>query len=184
VVRLSGRMGQRRVLGQTRDDKSRKSFLAICQDCKDIKIVRMEDIDRQCRACMSISRPITARWHHMMERCYNSSFKTYSDYGGRGILVSDEWQERGNFIRWSLANGFSLDLELDRINNNGYSSDNCRWVTRKRNASNRRDSFVITAFGETKCLTEWIADDRCSVSRNTLKKRIFSGQSIENAMNR
>lgn len=41
-------------------------------------------------------------------------------------------------------NGYSKELQLDRINNNeSYSPNNCRWVTRKQNMRNRRNSIII-----------------------------------------
>lgn len=41
---------------------------------------------------------------------------------------------------------------------------------------------AITAFGETKTLGQWIADPRCSVSRNTLRKRVADGWRPEDAI--
>lgn len=55
----------------------------------------------------------------------------------RGILVSDEWRGvkgREAFVRWSLSNGFSPELELDRRRpNEGYTPENCQWITRNEN---------------------------------------------------
>lgn len=75
----------------------------------------------------------------MIERCYSTSFKQYKDYGGRGIVVDAHWHDPSVFIRWAKSNGFSPELELDRIDTDGpYSPENCRWVTKQENLRNKR----------------------------------------------
>ena len=84
------------------------------------------------------------RYYHMIDRCYNDKCEAYDNYGGRGITVSDDWRGHKHvFFEWCVVNGYSEDLELDRIDNNlGYSPSNCRFVTRQVNRNNRRDSGI------------------------------------------
>ena len=88
------------------------------------------------------NKTLETKWHNMKKRCYDPKNKDYYNYGGRGISICDEWlQDKYSFIEWSLDNGFEEGLEIDRIDNNGnYEPSNCRYVTRKENRNNRRDS--------------------------------------------
>lgn len=92
---------------------------------------------------------------HMKDRCYNSKDKNYKRYGGRGITICDEWlNDYYAFESWALANGYSDDLTIDRINNDGnYEPNNCRFVTVKGNNNNRSSNKRFTYNGKTKNLT-------------------------------
>lgn len=109
----------------------------------------------------------------MKKRCYDSNCKSFKNYGGRGITVCNEWlnPERTTVIgtkahhvtkgfvafkEWALANGYSDNLTLDRIDvNKGYSPDNCRWTTVKEQQNNTRKNVLVTYKGETKTLSQW-----------------------------
>lgn len=91
----------------------------------------------------------------MMERCTNPNCVGYKQYGARGIAVCQEWVDSPQaFVDWALANGFSPELQIDRIDNDkGYSPDNCRWVTARENIRNRSNSVITpTIAGQAKFL--------------------------------
>ena len=97
-------------------------------------------------------------WATMKQRCTNPQNPKYKNYGGRGIKICDEWlNDSSNFIAWAMANGYSDDLSIDRIDVNGdYCPKNCRWATNTEQAFNRTDNRLITYMGETKPLGKWV----------------------------
>lgn len=76
-------------------------------------------------------------WANMIQRCTNSNNNRYADWGGRGITVCKRWLKFENFIHdmGVIPHGHTLDR---RNNARGYSLQNCRWSTAKRQAENRR----------------------------------------------
>lgn len=90
------------------------------------------------------------RWKGMKRRCYDKHFNQYKDYGGRGIQICEEWLYNFRaFYDWAMANGFSEELEIDRIDNDGnYEPSNCRWVTHLINCNNRIRKHANTEVNE------------------------------------
>ena len=80
---------------------------------------------------------IYGKWEGMVQRTQNPREKNYRNYGGRGILLCPEWRSFLGFYTWAIANGYSDDLTIDRINWDGnYEPSNCRWITQEENAKN------------------------------------------------
>lgn len=121
-------------------------------------------------------------WHNMKDRCYRENHRFYKDYGGRGIIVCDEWKnDFTSFYEWSIKSGYKNGLTLDRIDNDSiYSPDNCRWETRTIQANNRRTNHLIEFNGEQKSLTEWSKE--YSINYQTIQTRLLRGWSIEKAL--
>lgn len=87
----------------------------------------------------------------MKKRCYTKSCKDYTNYGGRGICVSDEWLGENGFINFLSDMGFrpTNKHSVDRIDPNGdYCKENCRWATQKEQAINHRRNWVVYIDGE------------------------------------
>lgn len=95
-------------------------------------------------------------WADMKTRCNNPNFPKYTDYGGRGIKVCQEWQLFEQFQEWAMTSGYADTLTLDRVDNDkGYSPSNCRWVTQKDQCNNKRNNHLLTYNGETLTIAQW-----------------------------
>ena len=79
-------------------------------------------------------------WTNMKTRTLNPNPKYYYEYGGRGIIICDEWKsDFKSFYDWAMLNGYSEELSIDRIDNDrGYSPENCRWTTKTIQCRNQR----------------------------------------------
>jgi hypothetical protein len=77
------------------------------------------------------------KWSGMIQRCTNPNHDAFDFYGGAGIKVCDRWRSFDNFQAdmGEPLPGYWLDREKNSI---GYEPGNCRWVTSKESASNRR----------------------------------------------
>ena len=75
-------------------------------------------------------------WSNMKQRCYNENATSYNYYGEKGITICDEWlNDFQAFYDWAMANGYTDDLTIDRIKNDGnYCPENCRWITLDENS--------------------------------------------------
>lgn len=80
-------------------------------------------------------RKLYSIYFNMKDRCYNSNHHEFHNYGGKGIVVCDEWlQGFTSFQQWALNNGYKIGLSIDRIDSNlGYSPQNCQWITKSEN---------------------------------------------------
>lgn len=105
-------------------------------------------------------RAINSVLHGMKCRCLNKNDHGYPNYGGRGITICNEWLPpiigAKNFVKWAKESGYAPGLSIDRIDNNGpYAPWNCRWVTAKEQAENRRSTLMISVDGVSNTAAEW-----------------------------
>lgn len=121
-------------------------------------------------------------WGNIKTRCFNSNFLNYHRYGGRGITMCDDWKNNfQSFYDWAISNGYSDELTIDRIDNNGnYSPDNCRWTTAKEQANNTIRCHMETINGQTKSLMEWCEEYQMNYS--LVRDRLYRGWNIEKAL--
>lgn len=125
-------------------------------------------------------------YNGIKKRCYRVAEPRYKDYGGRGIKMSDEWLNPtngfDNFVEWSVRNGYTETMTIDRINVNGdYSPDNCRWIPLTEQALNKRDTLWVEYKGERVPLM--VLCERLGLNYDMVHNRIYDLHwSVEHAV--
>ena len=112
-------------------------------------------------------------WFGMLERCRNPKNKSFQWYGGKGVVVCDEWLTYPVFSGWAKTHGYKAGLTIERLDNDlPYHPENCRWATMQEQHENMTSNVQIEAWGETKIIAQWARDPRCHVSYATLQARL------------
>ncbi len=111
-------------------------------------------------------------WRGILNRCKTDRIPAYNYYKKRGIKVCFEWGKSYlAFRKWAYSNGYKDNLSIDRINNNGnYDPMNCRWVTSKEQARNRKTSKFLIFKKQKKTCAEW--SDITGLSQGLICARI------------
>lgn len=118
-------------------------------------------------------------WCGIKNRCYNPKNPSYPRYGGRGILLHDEWHD---FAAFRAAVGDPPEgTTIDRIDTNkGYIPGNVRWASRVRQGRNTRFNRMETYQGKTMCLADWAETFR--IPYGTLLHRMHRGRTFQEAI--
>jgi len=120
-------------------------------------------------------------WDNIKGRCYNINDKRFSDYGGRGITVCEEW--KNDFLAFYNCVGPrpSKKHSIDRIDNDGdYRQGNVKWSTAKEQQNNTRQNHYITVNGKTLNIAQWSI--LVGIHRGTLNHRLTKGWSDYDAV--
>lgn len=167
-------------------DKGQSTWQCLC-DCGNVKVISgvllREGNAKSCgcmrrnlkpnlRHGMSHTRLYYA-WNNIKKRCYNESTPAYKNYGGRGIKMCDAWKDSfESFAEWSLSNGYTDSLTIERIDVNGdYCPENCTWIPLNEQQNNRTSCLYFTYNGETKNLHEWCSS--LNLPYMTVHNRIY-----------
>lgn len=127
-----------------------------------------------------------AVWCSMRARCDRPTAEPFERYGGRGISVCDEWRDYAVFREWAYSHGYVENVRgvycsIERIDNDGnYEPDNCKFVTAKEQANNRRSCRLFTIDGVTKNATEWASE--YGMEARLVLRRVESGWDIIEAL--
>lgn len=118
--------------------------------------------------------PEYASWRAMHIRCLNPKHKAYHRYGGRGIVICDQWRTFENFLA-DMGLRPTLAHELDRWPNNdgNYEPGNCRWATTREQSRNRSDNRPIPTPEGTMFLCD--AAELSGLGKSTLRARWVRG---------
>lgn len=126
--------------------------------------------------------PLYAVWLGIKQRCYNPNADCYSDYGGRGVRMLEEWRESFAAFYAYVGDRPSPLHTIERMNNDGnYEPGNVKWATRSEQNENTRQTRLITFNGITLSLGKWAR--RAGLQRKTLASRLDRfGWPVERAL--
>lgn len=176
--------------------KRNKKWVCKCKcDCGNIKIIDKSSIllgKTQSCGCYNKKRVhethskgnftntrLYTTWENMKVRCYNPNNPQFHNYGGRGIIVCEEWKDDFlKFRKWAISNGWDethkkFEISLDRINVNGnYEPTNCRWVPYKIQVNNQRRSRRWLYDGVNYTLLE--LSEKFNINPMALRSRLYT----------
>lgn len=143
--------------------RNRKRLVAVCDCGKEVRMPpgdfvkllrngntsscgckRGETVSRKRRTHGMSKHPAFAVWRSMLDRCRLPTHQAWRNYGGRGITVCARWQESFENFWADMHETYAPGLSLDRADNSaGYCKANCRWVSPKVQANNRRGNRMV-----------------------------------------
>ena len=203
---LGVRFGRLTIIDFVHAPPSSRGWWWVCQcDCGNVKQIRPTDIrNGKVRSCGCLLRETSIKkatkfehrvkehkrlysiYNGIKKRCYNVNEPRYKDYGARGIRMDEEWMDESSgfdrFVEWSIANKYTDEMTIDRIDVNGnYGPDNCRWIPLLEQALNKRDTLWVDYKGERVQLMSLC--ERLGVTYDTVHNRIYNLKwSVEDAV--
>jgi hypothetical protein len=151
-IYINKKFGRITIIDFFKNEKKEVLCKCIC-DCGNVKNINWQSLKRNITlscGCLRNERvkeknsthgmsntSIYDIWSSMISRCKNINNKFYKNYGGRNIGVCKSWESFENFYE-DMGNQPFEKAQLDRIDNDKeYNKENCRWVTKNQNNSNR-----------------------------------------------
>jgi hypothetical protein len=118
-------------------------------------------------------------WRSMHGRCRNPNDPHYHNYGGRGIMVCEEWFDFQTFLTDMGPRPLNHSLERKEVDL-GYCKSNCIWATPKIQGNNTRSNVRYAYLGFNRTIPEW--SDATGVTSGLLYNRIYAGWTIQKAI--
>lgn len=171
----------------------------ICTKCKVDKSLGEFQLNRrladgrsyQCGTCLReahkqtmLRKPHYYAWRGMMNRCNNPNSEAFANYGGRKVVVCEQWLRYAAYEAYVQALGPkpSPKHTLDRIDNDkGYEPGNLQWADRQHQALNQRLRKTNKSGHKG---VSWCKEDNCWVStvwRNGKQTNLGHFKDIESA---
>lgn len=160
TVYIGEQYGQLEVIGNPyTSKKGTNRYCKVKCSCGIIKEVRTNNLKRGVtKSCGCLHRevikqvnkthglsyhPLYSTWKAMNDRCNKPTADSYSNYGGKGVYVCDEWhidnpEGLTNFIRdmyptWKEGYQLDKDIKATPGETKCYSKSTCVWVTPAEN---------------------------------------------------
>lgn len=120
-------------------------------------------------------------WESMKQRCLNKRATGYKHYGGRGIVICQEWvNDFHAFYAYLGPPGAGLTLDRFPNNDGNYEPGNVRWASRVEQAVNRRSTRTLENGGLVQCIEYWGRE--LGLTGHSVSRRLGRGWSEEDAL--
>lgn len=174
--------GRLTVLYPVKDPERGKMWMCLCVCGKTKLVLRGNLIKGLTKSCGCTQYRRASRqsrlhkkeytvWQGMIWRCDSKSMERYPRYGGRGILVCDQWRYDFDRFLKDMGPRPSDEHTIERRDNDkGYSPGNCRWATRTENTNNRSVTRMVVIDGKRMPLAD--ACRMLGLKRWTVQSRI------------
>lgn len=151
---------------------------------------RCRDCTKQYMKNYAMRHPLYICWKSMRVRCDNNTSSGWMNYGGRGITYQEEFYDYKSFYELVYPiyenavkeYGNKVKLTIDRIDVNGnYEVNNIRFVTKRENDNNKRNTVRVEYQGK-----EWTIPELSGIAvvcESTLRERLRRGWSVKRAVN-
>lgn len=112
---IGQKFGKVTVIKIDHKDKKGEIYWECLCDCGNLTIIRNSNLlnghTKNCGCLWKKHKQSYSRLYRkfcgMKQRCYNPNSKSYKNYGGRGIIICDEWLSNFmNFHNWAVNNGY------------------------------------------------------------------------------
>lgn len=125
--------------------------------------------------------PEFVSWCAMRQRCHDSKSRAYKWYGARGIAVCERWRHSFENFLADMGPKPTPKHTIERIDVNGnYEPSNCKWLERRLQIRNRRNSLFLEFDGERKPMMEWCED--LGMPYRTVQARLSRGWPADQAL--
>ena len=121
-------------------------------------------------------------WEGMKDRCYNPKCDRYSRYGGRGLIVCQEWLNSfENFLKYMGKCPKGWTLERKDFDGN-YEPENCVWATWQDQVRNKSTNVYLEYGGKRMIMADWSRELRMDNRKLHYLLR-YKGKTLEEVVN-
>ena len=116
----------------------------------------------------------------MRSRCNCPTDNAYSAYGGRGIGYDPKWETWNGF--WEdMEEGWFEGATIERKDvNQGYSKENCCWITQAEQTKSTRRNRMVMVNGTKMCMADFCR--LYDLNYPMIRDRIYRGWNWEDAL--